>query len=277
MVPYFCEQLQILTEIASWRTPWLDPIFCLLNYVDSPYFMMILITFLWTSISWRWGLKVALLMILSTLLNDFLKQMVGWPRPDLAMLSLGPYGFPSNGAQGAMVLGGLLIATFKTRAAWIIGISYILLISFSRLYLGVHYPIDLLGGWLAGLAILFAFLRRAPLIESMIAKWGAPFGLILCIATTFLFVSCTSSHKIHLLAGSWLGFGLGAYLGTKFHLYAPPPHHWKTRIERGALAIASVFLLYLLLPLHGMPFLISCLIALWIALGAPVLTRYLIS
>jgi hypothetical protein len=55
----------------------------------------------------------------------------------------------------------------KKRWLWITAISLILLISFSRLYLGVHFPHDVIGGWLIGLLVLFLFIKY----EKSVSNW----------------------------------------------------------------------------------------------------------
>ncbi len=91
------------------------------------------------------------------------KTLVKRPRPALAegVLNLTSFGYPSGHALVGLVFYGLIaylllprIKTFWPRLLIMVGsVSLIILISFSRLYLGVHWPLDVVGGWLAGLAI----------------------------------------------------------------------------------------------------------------------------
>jgi undecaprenyl-diphosphatase len=66
------------------------------------------------------------------------------------------YSFPSGHAMGSMALfSALVLLAWPTRWRWpvlILGLCAVLLIALSRLYLGVHYPSDVLAGWLAALA-----------------------------------------------------------------------------------------------------------------------------
>lgn len=90
----------------------------------------------------------------------FLKEAVGRARPDYLIIGSEPtsLSFPSGHALFAMVFGGLLIVLagdiirpVKVRRAIQIGLALLILaIGASRVYLGVHYPSDVLGGYLFG-------------------------------------------------------------------------------------------------------------------------------
>lgn len=91
-------------------------------------------------------------------LNQGIKLFFARVRPDLwqSLAPLGTYSFPSGHAMVSMALAlTLIILLWPTRwrgAALLIGIPLVLLIGLSRLYLGVHYPSDVLAGWMASLA-----------------------------------------------------------------------------------------------------------------------------
>jgi len=93
-------------------------------------------------------------------------------RPDL-WLSITPennYSFPSGHAMGSATLGmALIFLCWPTRWRWpMIGgaIVFVVLVGLSRLYLGVHYPSDILAGWCAAIAwVVFMDIlveRKAP-------------------------------------------------------------------------------------------------------------------
>lgn len=66
------------------------------------------------------------------------------------------YSFPSGHAMSSMtVIAALVILTWETRWRWlvaIVGSLYVLTIAWTRLYLGVHYPSDILAGWMLSIA-----------------------------------------------------------------------------------------------------------------------------
>lgn len=99
-------------------------------------------------------------IISSSLVILFVKLFFQRMRPHFWELSYLPHGFsfPSGHAMGSMtlVIAVLLITrgTIWGTICLILGSLYLLLIAWTRLYLGVHYPSDILGGWL--LAVVWA-------------------------------------------------------------------------------------------------------------------------
>lgn len=97
----------------------------------------------------------------SGIINRTAKMLLHRARPQL-WVSPAPefdYGFPSGHAMASMSLVvALVILTWYSRWRWsilITGTLFVLAIAWTRLYLGVHYPSDILAGWMASLAWAF--------------------------------------------------------------------------------------------------------------------------
>lgn len=73
----------------------------------------------------------------------------------------GRYGFPSCHAANCTALMMVLGAVMRRRWAWLVLAAYVLLNCYSRLYLGVHYPSDILAGGALGALIGYAMGRLA--------------------------------------------------------------------------------------------------------------------
>lgn len=165
------EQLTFLHYLQSMRSPLLNAFFQFLNFFDSDYSAILLVAFVWLGISVKWGRRIGFLLIVDALINFAAKCLLGWPRPclfdpQLPLVSTSTsFGCPSGGTQMAFVLGCVLIYCWKSKWAWPIGLGYALLIGFSRLFLGVHFPIDVLGGWILGLGVFFLFVNTVEQIE----------------------------------------------------------------------------------------------------------------
>ncbi|WP_176590925.1 phosphatase PAP2 family protein [Sphingobium sp. EM0848] len=91
-----------------------------------------------------------------TLLNLALKQGFAAPRPDLLphLDNVDSYSFPSGHAAGNMIFFGALAMLAGQRSAYVGAGLAIALIGISRVWLGVHWPSDVLAGWIEGLGWL---------------------------------------------------------------------------------------------------------------------------
>jgi membrane-associated phospholipid phosphatase len=113
----------------------------------------------------RDGLFFGIAVIGSAVLNIVAKNHFARLRPDL-WLSIAPetnYSFPSGHAMGSATLGmAVILLCWPTRWRWPIVIASVIavfLVGISRVYLGVHYPSDILAGWTAAIAWTFAMYR----------------------------------------------------------------------------------------------------------------------
>ncbi|MCD7097006.1 phosphatase PAP2 family protein [Stenotrophomonas sp. MMGLT7] len=132
---------------------------------------IVLLLLLWRR--WRESLFAGVAFVGSALLNMGSKQFFQRDRPSL-WDSIAPehtFSFPSGHAMGSMTLAATVVLLgWHTRWRWAIVLAaafFVAAVGLSRLYLGVHYPSDILGGWCAGLAwvtgvYLVIFRRRHP-------------------------------------------------------------------------------------------------------------------
>lgn len=110
-------------------------------------------------------------LLIALVLNPFIKNLVLRRRPymdnariqclkpvesdaDLYDIAAQGYSFPSAHSLNSFVLYGSLTTFYKNRAFKIAMVGLIFLVGFSRILVGVHYPTDVLVGWLLGLIIL---------------------------------------------------------------------------------------------------------------------------
>ncbi len=108
----------------------------------------------------RWGDALFWFLAVggAAVLNLAAKQSFERIRPAL-WLSIAPettYSFPSGHAMGSMALvAALVVLLWPTRWRWgtlVVGSFFVVMVGLSRVYLGVHYPSDILAGWTASLA-----------------------------------------------------------------------------------------------------------------------------
>lgn len=127
--------------------------------------------FLWPTPGRRLGGWLILLALVAWAAPEILKAIVGRPRPAAEMWAtrVRSPSFPSGHAlQSALVWGAAAVAVRRTvgggigRAALAVGAILPLLIGASRTVLGVHFPTDVVAGWLAGWALLGVAIALAP-------------------------------------------------------------------------------------------------------------------
>jgi membrane-associated phospholipid phosphatase len=246
-------QIKMIHQIQSISSPTLDAVFKFLNYFDSIYFYLFLILIIWAGYKEKWGIKLCYLLFFSFLANDFLKNFFQEPRPyfldpSVAKAYVSYYGLPSGGAMTSLFLSIILIASWRTKWAWILGICYAALISFSRVYLGVHFPTDVVGGWIVGILLAWGFLKYTPKIEDKIEQMSDMKVYWISQAIGALFYFTMQGIWGLFFTGAAMGLGAGFYFSTKVKIPEVILSSWIKRLISIFLAIGGV--LALLLPIE---------------------------
>ena len=155
---------QITQFFVSRRTPGLTKYMLFVTYVGDVYGYLIVLALciLITTLvfkRWKWVLQITLVLALSAVSNMILKRFIDRARPGIEhMVSVETLSYPSGHAMSAMAFYGFLIFVFyrfkmnivlKMTCILILAIL-ILSIGISRIYLGVHFPSDIVGGFIAG-------------------------------------------------------------------------------------------------------------------------------
>ena len=167
----------VISFIQGFESPTLTSIMKFFTNIGSfPYVFGIFLVvsfFIYFVLKHRTELLLFGTVIIGTpIINQILKQFFHRVRPDLhRLIEIGGYSFPSGHAMNAFAVYGILtfllwrhLPTHLGRTA-LIGISsiFILMIGISRIYLGVHYPSDIIGGYFASgfwLTITIWFFQR---------------------------------------------------------------------------------------------------------------------
>ena len=123
----------------------------------------------------HFGFRFSVFFVFSAYLNSGVKHIFQTERPprELRLVTQEGYSFPSGHAQGSTAFWGFLALKLKTPLAAAGAALMIALISFSRIYLGVHWPMDVLGGLTIGLVLLFAYSRIAHIdfLKTSLRTW----------------------------------------------------------------------------------------------------------
>lgn len=201
--------------IATWANPFCDAWFRAATDLGHWSFYYLAIAPLFWVVDRRRAAALFLLVLLSGYVNTLAKLWVDTPRPDpqlVRVLDLRPYqahsnSFPSGHAQSAIVFWGYLAWWVRRRWVTALAVGLIAAISFSRLYLAVHFPIDILGGWLLGLGMLVSI---GPLDRWADRGCPMPISARVAIITITLAITFADDTALTMISGSLVGFLAGA-------------------------------------------------------------------
>lgn len=205
-----------LSWIFDLRTPFLNTFFDLVSLAGYPTFLILFISFGYYYWSPEKFSRIAMLLFISGLINGFLKDYFQDPRPAMEFM-LDPrigdsYGWPSGHAQIAVTLWGLIAIEFKEKWLSYLCLLIIALISFSRMYLGVHDFGDVFAGLIIGATVLgLWFLASFNKIYEIFSKkvW-----VLLILLSHFIYYFIYPSHINHEPSAWFLGLMMGWYLFT---------------------------------------------------------------
>ena len=146
-------------------SPALDGFMEALTFLGRIEFYLVFIPFIYWAVDRRIGVRTLLILIYTDLIGSSFKLLLHQPRPYwisndvIALSSETSYGIPSTHASDSVAVGGFLARRVNRSWFWIAMVIILFLIGLSRLYLGVHFPQDVLFGWLIGFAVLWAVVK----------------------------------------------------------------------------------------------------------------------
>lgn len=163
-------QYTFLYTLQELQSRLLTIIFQVFTFLGDDEFFMLFIPVIYWTISKTSGIKLAMVLLFSSMFTFLLKDMTQLPRPDIGVHSLTDNTFPSGHTLTAVTVWGYLAYQLRDRIVTLVAIFIILMVGFSRLYFAYHFPGDILGGLLFGGLFLSLFLY----IEHKIPKKLSP-------------------------------------------------------------------------------------------------------
>lgn len=275
--------LGVVVAIQEFRSPALDAVMRVLSLMGEEEFFLFILPLLAWCVEFSAAVRVTAVLLLSFIVNGVLKDTIAHPRPfdlnpavQLARAD-GP-GLPSGHAQSAVVLWGGVAAWARRPWVWAAAAALVGLIGFSRIYLGVHFPTDVIGGWMAGAALLTAYLWVQRGFGPAIGPWRPGPQVLLAIALpagiAFLYPTADAISATGALAG--LVSGVVVQARTAPFTAAGTPARRLLRFLVGTpIALALYIGLRAALPADGEAFYLPLrfvrygLLGMWISLGAP--------
>ena len=274
-------QLELIKAIQAIKTPFLDSVFQLVTMLGEETIYLIICAIIAWSINKQLGYKLGFLMLSSGIINDGLKALFRVPRPigqpgivSVRLETAPGYSFPSGHTQLAASFWYSLMYNVKRPWLWILGSAIIIAVAFSRVYLGLHWPTDVLGGILCGVVWIWI----ADGIFDRSVKTGNKAPLFIMLIPVLIGAAVIQGETYYKLAGALVGFLTGYFIEDKYiHLDVRAGYRIQVlKCSFGILmAMALKSGLKLLLPeLLFSDFLRYMILCLWVTVGAPfVFTR----
>ena len=258
--------MQFLRFLESIRTGVGDFFFATVTHLgEETFFLALAILFFWC-ISKRQGYYILMTGLIGTVVNQWLKIICRIPRPWILDSNFKPvgdavakatgYSFPSGHTQNIAGTWGCIGRYNKQRWVKITSLVIILLVAFSRMYLGVHTPLDVTTslGIAALLVFLFHFVFRDDKSTDKFMPWVVVGSIVLAIGF-IIYVSLLNEESFKTvsdlanlksakkngatLAGCLVGLAL-VYPLDRFYIKFETAGRWYAQVVKFVLGVGIV-------------------------------------
>ena len=210
-------ELNIIRAIQSIANPFLDGLFQFITMFGEEAILIPLIAVIYWSFNKKIAEYIAYASLTSVLVNGAIKDIFKAKRPigepgirSLRVETATGYSFPSGHTQGTASFWSAIAIYLKNNYMYGISGLIIVLVAISRLYLGVHYPKDVLFGAIFGILTSFITYKLFNKVNNKIALYFITF-IIFIPALLY-------AHSADFIKGmgTFLGFALGIYVEKKY-------------------------------------------------------------
>ncbi len=278
--------LVFIHHIQQFQSPALDKFFILMTSLGAEVSYLVLFAFILWCVHFKLGSRVRWLFVLSVYINILLKLMFQMARPfhlspAVQLIAAEGYGFPSGAAQSSVLVLCSIAYGLKSKIMWYVALFLSFLIGVSRIYLGVHFPHGVLGGWLIGFFIFYVYHYY---LEPKLATMVKPIqnlkikilaaSLFSLLSVIFLIVDDTLT-----IIGTLVGMSWGFVINSHFLFFQEAGGNIYQRSLRFMIGVTGIMLLYFGLKVmfpgpdqYGYKFwqfIRYMLLGFWICAGAP--------
>lgn len=236
--------LDIVVWLQAHGNALFDLLTKLLDVIGGSMFPLIVAPIFYWLVDKRLGQHVLFLLLFGGLVMVVTKELAQTPRPYVAhpeqvdpLFTEEGGGFPSGHVINAITFWlPVVVWTSTRRARWLFG-GYVLLIMGSRMYAGVHYPQDVLGGLLIGIVLGGVYLR-APVDELV----HSPVVQSIAVLQGLVLVPLLSHYKDAVMVSAVIcGLGVGLWLEQRFVDFDMPATTLQRAIRYGIGIVTMMF------------------------------------
>lgn len=229
--------LAIIRAIQSIHSPFLDQFFRIVSDLHGELVYLIVLPFLLWLYDKRFARFMGHVFILGNVSNDILKNLFDTARPspaDVRSLHNEPSGaFPSGHSQNPLLFWGAVALQMGRRWITVTLAIMVVLIGISRMYLGAHWPLDVIGGWTLGALMLWLMVSTRSFWtgekQSLGTRllWAAviPSAMLLVAAllgdVPALTAPTAEKQEFYKFAGVYYGFLIGSVLEEEYVGFNP--------------------------------------------------------
>ncbi len=271
--------------ILALRHEALTPVFLAFTSLGDPRFFLVFLAAGYWLGNREAFFRLTVLLTVSALINATLKEVFQAQRPEVThLVDVGGWSFPSGHAQLAATLWPAL--AWQLRRRWAVAGATVLVIGVaaSRVYLGVHFPEDVIAGTAIGLLLVSAartWLAQQAAWWERLPSWTRAAAIAAVAAAWPVLIPGSPSGTALLAGGALIGFGTGHLIASSRVAYSPPKRT-PLRVTALAAGLAGAFgLLWALaqpLAALGVPqdwsdFVRYAAVGIWVSFLAPALFR----
>ncbi len=204
---YFIWETKLMIWLQTVLGEGFAPVGAVMTQLGEEMVLIAIMGFLYWSYDKEYGKYVGINILAGCLWNPMVKNVFLRRRPyfdtpaikclkpvsasaDIYDIAAQGYSFPSGHSMNSAIAYGSIANHKKKTWMWIVAVLIVLMVGFSRVYLGVHYPTDVCVGWLLGIltVIIVSFLQKrfgtGPLLFAILIASGVP-GLFYCTSNDY--------------------------------------------------------------------------------------------